>query len=547
LKKILIANRGEIAVRIIRTCREMGLATVAVFSACDRNALHVRMADEAFAIGPDQASDSYLRVDKLIDAARRAGADAVHPGYGFLSENPEFAEGCAKAGLTFIGPSADAMRALGSKTAAREIAVRAGVPIVPGSDAPMSLDAGPAGDAARADAAGAVGYPLLVKAVAGGGGKGMRLVRAPDDLGAAVAVARSEAASSFGDDRVYFERYVDKPRHIEVQLLGDRHGTVVPFVERECSIQRRHQKLIEETPSAAVTSALREQLTSAAAAIGRAAGYTSAGTIEFLVDASGGFYFLEMNTRLQVEHPITEAVTGLDFVRAQIEIAQGAKLGAILADLKAGPTYGGSIDVVPAFRPAWGHAIEVRVYAENTNEGFLPSPGLITHLTAASGPGIRDDSGVYEGWTVPTAYDPLVSKVIAWAPDRPRAIARMVRALQDYDIRGISTTIGFCRELIDSPSFAAADFDTTTVDRMLEQRATGAAPDAEPDAAHDELAAIAAALWEMVRLKPDPTQVGHAQVGHTQVGHGHKVGAGFSRTAPADSLWARRARLENLR
>ena len=518
MKKILIANRGEIAVRIIRTCREMGLGTVAVFSACDRNALHVRMADEAFAIGPDQASDSYLRADKLIDAARRAGADAVHPGYGFLAENPEFAEGCAKAGLTFIGPSADAMRALGSKTAAREIAVRAGVPIVAGSDAPVSFDAGPAGDAALAASAAAVGYPLLVKAVAGGGGKGMRLVRAPEDLVAAVSVARSEATSSFGDDRVYFERYVDKPRHIEVQLLGDRHGTVVPFVERECSIQRRHQKLIEETPSAAVTSALREQLTSAAAAIGRAAGYTSTGTIEFLVDASGGFYFLEMNTRLQVEHPITEAVTGLDFVRAQIEIAQGAKLEAMLAGLKSRPT------------EALGHAIEVRVYAENPDEGFLPSPGLITQLIAPSGPGIRDDSGVYEGWTVPTAYDPLVSKVVAWAPDRQTAIARMVRALQDYDIRGISTTIGFCRELIDSPSFAAADFDTTTVDRMLERRATGAAPDAEPDAAHDELAAIAAALWEMKKWS-----------GGVFVPHDRKP------LPTPFSLWARRARLESLR
>ena len=537
MKKILIANRGEIAVRIIRTCRDMGLATVAVYSACDRNALHVRMAGEAFAIGPDQASESYLRVDKLIDAARRAGADAVHPGYGFLAENPEFAEGCARAGLTFIGPSADAMRALGSKTAARELAVRAGVPIVPGSDTPLSLEAGAAGNLALAAAAGAVGYPLLVKAVAGGGGKGMRLVRAPEDLGDAVSVARSEAASSFGDDRLYFERYIERPRHIEVQLLGDRHGTVVPFVERECSIQRRHQKLIEETPSAAVTPALREQLTTAAAAIGRAAAYTSAGTIEFLVDASGGFYFLEMNTRLQVEHPITEAVTGLDFVRAQIEIAQGARL-ADMVGLKADPTQVGSGALVGSgFSRANGHAIEVRVYAENTDEGFLPSPGLITHLSAPSGPGIRDDSGAYEGWTVPTAYDPLVSKVIAWAPDRQGAIARMVRALHEYDIRGISTTIGFCRELIASSSFAAGDFDTTTVDRMLEQRTAGPAPDAEPHAAHDELAAIAAALWEMVRLKPDPTKVGHD----------HKVGAGFSRTKPADSLWAQRARLENLR
>ena len=391
MKKILIANRGEIAVRIIRTCRDMGLATVAVYSECDRNALHVRLADEAHAIGPDQASESYLRIDKLIDVARRSGADGVHPGYGFLAENPDFADACAKAGLTFIGPTPAAMRAMGSKTGARDgRGMSAGVPVVPGGDAPDG-----------------VGYPMLVKAVAGGGGKGMRVVRAAEELASAVAMARSEAKSSFGDDRVYFERLLERPRHIEVQLLGDTHGTVVPFVERECSIQRRHQKLIEETPSPAVTPELRERLMAAAAAIGRAAGYTSAGTIEFLVDASGEFYFLEMNTRLQVEHPITEAVTGIDFVRAQIEIARGAARSTA-----------GTLARRARYRPT-GHAIEVRVYAENPAEGFLPSPGLITHLRAPSGPGIRDDSGAYEGWTVPTAYDPLMSKVIAWAPDRP--------------------------------------------------------------------------------------------------------------------------------
>ncbi len=316
MNKILIANRGEIAVRIIRTCRDMGLATVAVYSECDRNALHVRLADEAHAIGPDQASESYLRIDKVIDVARSSGAAGVHPGYGFLAENPEFAEACAKAKLTFIGPTAAAMRAMGSKTNAREVAKTAGVPVIPGGD--TSLD---------------VGYPMLVKAVSGGGGKGMRVVRSADELESAITMARSEAQSSFGDDRVYFERLIERPRHIEVQLLGDTHGTIVPFVERECSIQRRHQKLIEETPSPAVTPDLRERLMAAAAAIGHAANYTSAGTIEFLVDASGGFYFLEMNTRLQVEHPITEAVTGVDFVRAQIEIARGAKLAEMFASV----------------------------------------------------------------------------------------------------------------------------------------------------------------------------------------------------------------------
>ena len=317
MKKILIANRGEIAVRIIRTCRDMGLVTVAVYSECDRNALHVRLADDAHAIGPDQASESYLRIDKLIDVARSSGAGAVHPGYGFLAENPEFAEACAKAGLTFIGPAATAMRTMGSKTNAREIATAAGVPVVPGGTVPDD-----------------VGYPLLVKAVAGGGGKGMRVVRTVAEFESAVRLARSEALSSFGDDRVYFERLLERPRHVEVQLLGDTHGAIAPFVERECSIQRRHQKLIEETPSPAVTQALRERLMAAAVAIGHAAHYTSAGTIEFLVDANGEFYFLEMNTRLQVEHPITEAVTGVDFVRAQIEIARGARL-ADMAGLKS--------------------------------------------------------------------------------------------------------------------------------------------------------------------------------------------------------------------
>jgi acetyl-CoA carboxylase biotin carboxylase subunit len=524
LKKLLIANRGEIAVRIIRTCRDMGLATVAVYSACDRNALHVRMAGEAYALGPDQASESYLRVDKLIDVAGRAGADAVHPGYGFLAENPEFAEACAKAGLTFIGPDAEAMRALGSKTAARAIAVRAGVPIVAGTEA---LPAPPAdADGAELTAsAGAIGYPLLVKAVAGGGGKGMRLVRAPEELAGAVRAARSEAVTSFGEGRLYFERYVERPRHIEVQLLGDRHGNIAGFVERECSIQRRHQKLIEETPSAAVTPELRAQLIAASEAIGRAAGYVSAGTAEFLVDASGGFYFLEMNTRLQVEHPITEAVTGLDFVRAQIEIAQGAKLDAILAGPKSRPTEAGR-----DFSRADGHAIEVRVYAEDPDQGFLPSPGLITHLSAPAGPGIRDDSGVYEGWTVPTAYDSLVSKVIAWAPDRQGAIARMVRALGEYDVRGIRTTIGFSRELIDSALFAAADFDTTTVDRLVEQRAPGAARDDE----REEIAAIAAGLFEMAKEGS----------GAFFTGDGRK---GRPTPLSSDSLWAQRARLENLR
>jgi acetyl-CoA carboxylase biotin carboxylase subunit len=500
LKKILVANRGEIAVRIIRTCRDMGLASVAVYSDCDRNALHVRLADEAHAIGPDEASESYLRIDKLIDVARKSSADAVHPGYGFLAENAEFAEACGRAALTFIGPSPDAMAAMGSKTGARQVAARAGVPVVPGTDAPFGPDA-PVNE--LRDRAARIGYPLLVKAVAGGGGKGMRTVGDDRALASAVQLARSEARSAFGDAAVYFERLLEKPRHIEVQLLGDQHGTVVSFVERECSIQRRHQKLVEETPSPSVNPALRAELAAAAEAIGRAVGYTSAGTIEFLLQPDGRYYFLEMNTRLQVEHAITEAVTGLDLVRAQVEIAQGAKL----AELR------------PLFS---GHAIECRIYAEDPDQGFLPSPGLITHLRAASGPGIRDESGATAGWVVPASYDPLVSKVIAWGPDRATAIARMVRALGEYDVRGIKTTIGFCRWLLETSGFRAAEFDTTSVDRLLDQHRNRTG---RHDHELEELAAIAAAL------------------------HAHRA-ASVPRAAArtrTESLWERQARLENLR
>jgi acetyl-CoA carboxylase biotin carboxylase subunit len=506
LKKILIANRGEIAVRVIRTCREMGLATVAVYSECDRTALHVRLADQAYAIGPNQASESYLRIDKLIEVARASKADGVHPGYGFLAENAEFADACSRAGMTFIGPTPKAMRALGSKTGAREIAIAAGVPVVPGTDKPIGATVA---DGELIAAASTLGYPLLVKAVAGGGGKGMRAVRSEGELPGAVRMARSEARSAFGDDAIYFERLIERPRHVEVQLLGDTHGTVLPFVERECSIQRRHQKLVEETPSTAVTPDLRAQLTQAAALIGRAAGYTSAGTVEFLLDGEGRYYFLEMNTRLQVEHPITEAVTGMDFVRAQIEIANGEPLRYSPGQL-----------LTPA-----GHAIECRIYAEDPDEGFLPSPGVITHLRPPSGPGIRDDGGATAGGMVPMHYESLVSKVVAWGPDRPGALARMIRALTEYDLRGIKTTIGFCRELLCSPAFAAGDFDTTTVDRLLEGRLNGAMG---LDAELEELAAIAAAFAAERR----------------------RAGAGGKKErlgAPTESLWEQRARLESLR
>ncbi|HXD74360.1 MAG TPA: biotin carboxylase N-terminal domain-containing protein, partial [Vicinamibacterales bacterium] len=421
LRKILIANRGEIAVRVIRACREMGISPVAIYSECDRTALHVRLADEAYAVGPSAPRESYLRIDRIVDAAKKSGADAVHPGYGFLAENDQFARAVVDAGLTFIGPTPDAIALMGSKTAARIAARRAGVPLVPGAEDAIPADATPAEIQQLGEA---TGYPLLVKAVAGGGGKGMRTVTGAGDLHGAVIAARSEASTAFGNPAVYLERRLLRPRHIEVQLLGDHHGTVVPFVERECSIQRRHQKVVEETPSIAVSPKLRAAITSAAAAVAKAVGYTSAGTIEFLLDEDGKFYFLEMNTRLQVEHPITEAVTGLDLVRWQIRIARGERFDA---------------DPAALLTPR-GHAIECRIYAEDPDNNFMPSPGRITGLRAASGPGVRDDRGVEAGHDVPIFYDPMISKLIAWAEDRPSAVERMRRALAEYVVSGIRTS-----------------------------------------------------------------------------------------------------------
>ena len=386
--------------RVARACREMGLRSVAVYSECDRKALHVRYADEAYPIGPSAPRESYLRIDRLLEAAARSGADAVHPGYGFLAENEQFAAAVRDAGLIFIGPTPEAVALMGSKTAARRAAVLAGVPVVPGTDDPLPGDAS---DADITRVAAGIGYPLLVKAVSGGGGKGMRTVGAAADILGAVRAARSEAGAAFGDSAVYLERRLTKPRHIEVQLLGDHHGTVIPFVERECSIQRRHQKVVEETPSRVVTPAfLRREMTGAAAAVARGVGYTNAGTIEFLLDADGKFYFLEMNTRLQVEHPVTEMVTGIDLVRWQIRIAQGERL---------------DIDPERALTPV-GHAIECRIYAEDPDNNFLPSPGRIHQLRAPGGPGVRDDGGATAGLDVPIFYDPLISKLIAWAEDR---------------------------------------------------------------------------------------------------------------------------------
>jgi acetyl-CoA carboxylase biotin carboxylase subunit len=449
--KILIANRGEIAVRVMRACREMGLPSVAVYSDCDRGARHVREADQAFHLGPNEAARSYLNIEALIDVARRSGADAVHPGYGFLAENAAFAGACRDAGLTFIGPTPEAIGLMGSKTAARTAAIRAGVPVVPGTERPFEADASDADILAAAER---IGFPLVVKAVAGGGGKGMRTVEHAADLAGAIRTARSEAGAAFGDSSVYLERRLTRPRHIEIQLLGDEHGTIVPFVERECSIQRRHQKVVEESPSISVDARLRESIASAAAAVARTVDYTNAGTIEFLLDADGSYYFLEMNTRLQVEHPVTEMVTGFDLVQWQIRIARGERL---------------TIDPARALAPV-GHAIECRIYAEDPDQNFMPAPGLIRGLRPASGPGIRDDGGVSAGYEVPVFYDSMIAKLVAWGGTRDGAIARMSRALGEYQVLGIRTTIPFFVWLMRQPEYREGRYDTTWLDRLMADR-----------------------------------------------------------------------------
>jgi acetyl-CoA carboxylase biotin carboxylase subunit len=441
LRKILIANRGEIAVRVIRACRDLGIASVAVYSDPDRDALHVRMADEAYHIGPALARDSYLRVDKLIDVAKRSGADAIHPGYGFLSEKEVLPAACAEAGITFIGPSAEAMAAMGEKTAARRRMKAAGVPIVPGA-----LEGVDAAEAARL--AGEIGFPIILKAAAGGGGKGVRVVERPEDLASALRGAVSEAEASFGDGTVYVERYVSPARHIEIQIIADRHGNCVYLGERECSIQRRLQKLVEESPSVIMDEELRRRMGEAAVAAARAVGYVNAGTIEFLVDADRNFYFMEMNTRLQVEHPVTELVTGVDLVCEQIRVASGLPLSF------------GQADIQPR-----GHAIECRISAEDPFNNFLPAIGVVEALREPLGPGVRVDSALYEGLDVTVDYDPLLSKLIVWGTTREEAIRRMRRALDEYQIVGVRTTIPFHQVLMESEDFAAGRFDTGFIGR----------------------------------------------------------------------------------
>jgi acetyl-CoA carboxylase, biotin carboxylase subunit len=445
-RKVLVANRGEIAVRVIRALRELGIASVAVYSDVDRGGLPVRMADEAVAIGSAPSHDSYLRGDRIIEAARATGAEAIHPGYGFLSENADFADACQSAGLVFVGPSAASIRALGSKTEARKLALSAGAPVVPGTEEPVS-DPSEARRIARQ-----VGYPVILKAAAGGGGKGMRRVDSEADLESALRDASSEAERAFSNGAVYIEKYLQNPRHIEIQLLGDHHGNMIHLGERECSIQRRHQKVIEECPSPLVAGHLemRAAMGQAAIAVARAAGYYNAGTAEFLVDRQRNFYFLEMNTRLQVEHPVTELVTGLDLVHLQLEIAAGCPLRLRQQDV------------------SWrGAAIECRIYAEDPDNHFFPSPGLISQLERPAGPGIRLDSGVYQGWTIPLEYDPLLAKLAVWGETRAAATQRMLRALEEYHVAGVKTNLSFFRNLLLDPQFAEARLHTGFIDEFF--------------------------------------------------------------------------------
>ena len=475
-RKILIANRGEIAVRILRACRELGIRSAVVFSDADRKSLHVRLADEAYPIGPAPSRESYLRIDKIIEVARRAGCDAVHPGYGFLAENAALPRACTEAGITFIGPPADAMEALGSKTAGRKLARGVDVPTVPGTNEPIEKPAEAQSLAQR------MGYPVLLKAVAGGGGKGMRLVNSDAEFESGFRDASSEAMNAFGDDRVYLEKYLDRPHHVEIQIFADAHGRVVSLGERECSVQRRHQKVIEEAPSPIVTPELRKKMGDAAVRLARAGGYVNAGTVEFLVDANLNFYFLEVNTRLQVEHPVTEQVTGLDLVKLQIAIAAGHRLPFAWES------------ITPR-----GHAMEVRLYAEDPDNNFFPSPGKILSRHVPSGPGIRMDDGVYEGWTVPNDYDPLLSKLIAWGNSREETIARLRRALEEHTITGIKTNAGLFRRILVEPDFLRGEIHTRWLDELLlrPRAAASSANETSRESSVSAAAAIAAAIWQL--------------------------------------------------
>ena len=445
IKKVLIANRGEIAVRIMRSCREMGISSVAVFSDADRSSMHVRYANEAYHIGPSPSTESYLNQDKIIEAAKLSGADAIHPGYGFLSENASFSNRCEKEGIVFIGPNEKVISTMGDKIRAREKMMEYGVPVVPGTNTDLDSDELALSTIAE------IGLPVMLKASAGGGGKGMRLVKEEKEILPSLRGAKSEALASFGDGTVYVEKFIESPHHIEFQVMADTHGNVIHLCERECSVQRRHQKVVEETPSPLITEKIREEMGKHAVAAAKSVDYVGAGTVEFLVDNDLNYYFLEMNTRLQVEHPITERVIGIDLVKEQIRVAQGEKLSMI------------QDEVIQK-----GHAIECRIYAEDPDNNFMPSPGIIKHLTEPLGLGVRQDGYVYEGFEIPIYYDPMISKLIVWGKNRQEAIQRMRRALYEYKITGVKTSIKFLERIMDTTDFITGNYDTGFIEKNSE-------------------------------------------------------------------------------
>jgi acetyl-CoA carboxylase biotin carboxylase subunit len=510
-KKILVANRGEIAVRVIRALRELGITSVAVYSDVDRGSLHVRKADEAYLIGPAQASESYLNIGKILEVARQCGAEAIHPGYGFLSENAGFARACQKAGIKFIGPSPEAMEKMGSKTSARQAMAAVGIPFVPGSAHGLATLP------EAMEVAEKLGYPVMLKAAAGGGGKGMRQVRSARELKPAFEAARSEALRAFGDDEVYIEKLIEAPRHIEMQVLADEHGNCVYLGERECSVQRRHQKVMEESPSTFVDADMRRRMGELAVRVAQAAQYTNAGTVEFLCDQQRNFFFLEMNTRLQVEHPVTEFVTGLDLVHLQIRIAAGEKLPFQQKDIQLR-----------------GHAIECRIYAEDPDNNYFPSPGKITLLIAPSGPWLRRDSGMYEGWTVPVDYDPLLAKLIAYGSDRRQCIGRLLRGLSEYMLGGIKSNLTLFRRILEHPEFRAGNLDTGFLDRLLQEGPVAL----ERDQEGAEVAALAAGIF--VALGASATDAGTAPAGAGEPCNG----AGSLTSATGRSGWKQAGRIE---